>query len=118
MCHAHDCISVISPLNTETHLCREVFFLGGISQSASIADFWHDQRGASAAEYVMLLAVLATGISVSLFMLSDSIGGAISNSAETISASGCSNQGQGTGLGGGNGGGDGQGAGQGVGNTC
>ncbi len=97
-------------------------FSGCISHSASIAEFWRDQRGAIAAEYVMLLALLATGISVSLFMLSDSISGAISNSSETISASGdtsgCNNQGQGTGIGGGNGGGGGQGAGQGVGNTC
>ncbi len=93
-------------------------FLGGISHSASVADFWRDQRGATAAEYVMLLALLATGISVSLFMLSDAIVGAISNSSEIISAGGRNNQGQGTGLGGGQGGGAGQGAGQGQGNTC
>ena len=94
----------------------------GNTQSENAVNFWQDQRGAVAAEYVMLLALLTTGISVSIFMLSDSINGAISNSSETISASGdtggCDNQGQGTGLGGGNGGGGGQGAGQGVGHTC
>ena len=109
------------------------------TQGASVADFWRDRRGAIAAEYVMLLAVLATDISVSIFMLGDSIGGSFGSSSEVISAGGgvteaagvpagtstqtssaggCSNQGQGTGFGGGQGGGGGQGAGLGAGNTC
>jgi len=112
---------------------------GGHLQGTGVADFCRDQRGAIAAEYVMLLALLATGISVSIFMLSDSIGGSFGNSSEIIntsagttgaggnptstssqtsSAGGCDNQGQGTGFGGGQGGGDGQGAGHGAGNTC
>lgn len=87
----------------------------------------------------MLLASLATGISVSIFMLGDSIGGSFGSSSEVIdagggvtetagvpagtssqasSAGGCKNQGHGLGFGGGQGGGGGQGAGHGAGNTC
>ena len=92
------------------------------SHGASAREFLRDQRGAIAAEYVMLLALLATGISVSIFMLGDSIGGSFGSSSEVInagggttetagipastssqtsSAAGCNNQGQGTGFGGG-----------------
>ena len=109
------------------------------SQDPSVAEFLQDQGGALAAEYVTLLAFLATGISVSIFMLGDSIGGSFGGSSEVIKASGgttdsagvpastssqasssggCDNQGQGTGFGGGHGGGGGQGAGRGAGNTC
>ena len=85
---------------------------------ATVADFWRDQHGATAAEYALLLGILATGMTISLFVLSDSIGGAMINIADTIIASGCDNQGQGTGFGGGQGGGGGQGAGNGAGNSC
>ena len=93
-------------------------FSGRCWRGAAVADFWRDQHGATAAEYALLLGILATGMTISLFALSDSIGGAMNNIADTIIASGCDNQGQGTGFGGGQGGGDGQGAGQGDGNTC
>jgi Flp pilus assembly pilin Flp len=104
-----------------------------------VAKFWRNRRAAIAAEYVIILALLATGISVSIFTLADSIGGAFGNSSDIIStgvpitetsgnssspssqtssSGNCDNQGQGTGFGGGQGSGGGQGAGQGAGNTC
>ena len=66
----------------------------------------------------MLLALLATGMTIAMLTLSNSIDGAMTNTSSVINKDGCSNQGQGTGFGGGEGGNDGQGAGQGDGNTC
>jgi SAM-dependent methyltransferase len=52
---------------------------------ATVADFWRDQHGATAAEYALLLGILATGMTISLFALSDSIGGAMNNISLTRS---------------------------------
>jgi pilus assembly protein Flp/PilA len=86
--------------------------------TARIVDFCGDRRAASAAEYAMILALLATGMTIAMLALSNSIDGAMTNTSSVINTAGCSNQGQGTGFGGGEGGDDGQGAGQGEGNTC
>jgi Flp pilus assembly pilin Flp len=84
--------------------------------------FASDQRGAAAAEYVMLLALITGTIAMAIFSLSGAIAGGIEDAAELIAEwidkANCNNQGQGTGLGGGQGGGGGQGAGSGTGNTC
>ncbi len=74
-----------------------------------------------AAEYALLLAIIAGGLTVALNNLGFSISGAIDNTAGIIEAAAdgkCNNNGLGSGLGGGNGGGTGQGAGSGSGNTC
>ncbi len=86
--------------------------------------FASDQRGAAAAEYVVMLALVGTALFLAIFLLSSAISGGISDAAEVIDnvkstgEAGCNNQGRGTGFGGGQGGGGGQGAGHGVGNTC
>ena len=86
--------------------------------------FASDQRGAAAAEYVVMLALVGTALFMAIFLLSGAISGGISDAAELIDyvkstgEAGCNNRGRGTGFGGGQGGGGGQGAGHGVGNTC
>ncbi len=84
--------------------------------------FASDQRGATAAEYVILLALSGSMLAMSILLLSGAIAGGIEDAAdliaELIDKANCNNQGQGTGLGGGQGGGGGQGAGSGAGNTC
>ena len=84
--------------------------------------FAGDQRGATAAEYVMLLALITGAIAMAIFYLSGAIASGIEDAAdliaELIDYANCNNQGLGTGFGGGQGGGGGQGAGHGVGNTC
>ncbi len=84
----------------------------------SLAGFLRDGRGATAAEYALLLALIAGGLALSAAVLGESISGAINNTSALIEQSGCSNNGGGTGFGGGNGGGQGQGAGNGRGNSC
>ncbi len=90
--------------------------------SGYLRAFASDQRGATAAEYVMLLALITGAIAMAIFLLSGAIAGGIEDAAdliaELIDKAHCNNQGQGTGLGGGHGGGGGQGAGHGQGNTC
>ncbi len=80
--------------------------------------FLRDNRGASAAEYALLLSVIGAGLAMSAFVLGDTIADSMENSADVFEQAGCNNNGQGTGLGGGNGGGGGQGAGNGAGNSC
>ncbi len=84
--------------------------------------FASDQRGAAAAEYVILLALIGSMLAMSILLLSGAIAGGIEDAAdliaELIDKANCNNEGQGTGLGGGQGGGGGQGAGSGAGNTC
>ncbi len=92
--------------------------------SGYLRAFASDQRGAAAAEYVMLLGLITGAIAMALFLLSGAISGGVRDAAELIDyvkstgEAGCNNQGRGTGFGGGQGGGGGQGAGHGVGNTC
>ena len=83
-----------------------------------VKDFLCDCRGASAAEYALVLSVIGAGLAMSAFTLGDSIAGSMDNSSDVFAQAGCTNNGQGTGLGGGNGGGGGQGAGNGDGNSC
>ncbi len=78
--------------------------------------FASDQRGATAAEYVILLALIGSMLAMSILLLSGAIAGGIEEVTDLIER--CDNQGLGTGLGGGQGGGGGQGAGSGTGNTC
>ncbi len=84
--------------------------------------FASDQRGATAAEYAILLGVIGSGLAMSAVYLGDAIAVAFQDTAdliiELIDKANCNNQGQGTGLVGGQGGGGGQGAGHGEGNTC
>ncbi len=80
--------------------------------------FASDRRGATAAEYVIILAIVGAGLGMSMMYLADAISGGVEDSASLINTTGCNNQGLGTGFGGGQGGGDGQGAGNGEGNTC
>ena len=81
-------------------------------------DFLKDCRGASAAEYALLLAVVGAVLAMSAFVLGDTIAASMENSSNVFQQAGCNNNGQGTGLGGGNGGSGGQGAGNGAGNSC
>lgn len=46
--------------------------------------FWRDEGGASAAEYALLLAIIAVGLAVSAGILGESISGALNNAAECI----------------------------------
>ena len=82
------------------------------------AIFLCDCRGASGAEYALLLAFIGASLAVATFVLGQSITDSIGNVSDLYERAGCDNNGQGTGLGGGNGGGAGQGAGHGSGNTC
>ncbi len=83
-----------------------------------LKDFLRDCRGASAAEYALLLSLVGASLAMSAFVLGDTISGSMDNMSGLIEQAGCNNNGQGTGLGGGNGGGDGQGSGSGSGNSC
>ena len=81
-------------------------------------EFLKDRRGASAAEYALMLAIVGAGLGMSVFLFGETIADSMDNSSQVFHQAGCSNNGQGTGLGGGNGGGGGQGAGNGSGNSC
>ncbi len=80
--------------------------------------FWKDEGAAVGTEYALLLSVLAMGMALAVFALSDSIILAYTGVTDILSQSGCDNNGAGIGDGGGAGGGDGQGSGSGEGNTC
>ncbi len=84
--------------------------------------FASDQRGATAAEYAILLGVIGSGLAMSAMYLGDAIAVAFQDTAdlivELIGEVGCNNEGLGTGFGGGEGGDGGEGAGSGEGNTC
>ena len=83
-----------------------------------VSSFLRDCRGASAAEYALVLAVVGAVLAMSAFVLGDTIAASMDNSADVIQQAGCGNNGSGTGFGGGNGGGTGNGAGNGTGNSC
>ena len=76
--------------------------------------FASDQRGAAAAEYVIILAIVGTALAVAILLLSGAISGGIEDVADLIDD--CNNQEHGTGDGCGQGGGGGEGAGHGEGN--
>ncbi len=80
--------------------------------------FLSDCRGATGAEYALLLSLVGASLGLSAFALGESITGSMDNVSGLFEQAGCNNNGQGTGFGGGNGGGGGQGAGNGSGNTC
>ncbi len=50
--------------------------------------FASDQRGASSAEYVVILALVGTGLFLAIFMLSGAISGGLEDAAEGINATG------------------------------
>ncbi len=50
--------------------------------------FASDQRGATAAEYVVILALVGTGLFLAIFMLSGAISGGLEDAAEVIRATG------------------------------
>ncbi len=50
--------------------------------------FATDQRGATAAEYVVMLALVGTGLFLAIFMLSGAISGGLEDAAEVIRATG------------------------------
>jgi Flp pilus assembly pilin Flp len=80
--------------------------------------FIRNRRGATSAEYALLLAIAGTLLVTSAFALGQAVTGSLGDSAALYGNTGCQNNGQGGGLGGGNGGGGGQGTGQGDGNSC
>lgn len=51
-----------------------------------IKSFLNDESGASAAEYALILVVVGVGIVTAATTLSDSIGGALTQTADIISA--------------------------------
>ncbi len=79
--------------------------------------FATDHRGAAAAEYVMILAIVGTGLFMAIFLLSGAIGDGVRDAAEVIGEAGCNNHVHGAGDGS-HGGGGGLGTGHGIGNTC
>ncbi len=84
----------------------------------SLLGFLRSRRGATAAEYALLLALIAGGLALSAAVLGESISDTMNDTSALIEQSGGCNNGGGTGFGGGNGGGAGQGAGNGRGNSC
>ncbi len=50
--------------------------------------FASDQRGASAAEYVVILALVGTGLFLAIFLLSGAISGGLEDATEVINAIG------------------------------
>jgi Flp pilus assembly pilin Flp len=88
------------------------------SAFTSLLGFLRSRRGATAAEYALLLALIAGGLALSAAVLGKSISDTMNDTSALIEQSGCGNNGGGTGFGGGNGGGAGQGAGNGRGNSC
>ncbi len=81
--------------------------------------FATDQRGATAAEYVMILAIVGTALAVAILLLSGAISGGIEDVADLIDEAGCDNHDHGGGDGGGEGGGGGESTGHGPGgHTC
>ncbi len=55
-------------------------------------EFSHDERGAAAAEYALLLAIVAAGMAVAAGTLGSAISNAIDNTSDCITGgpSGCS----------------------------
>ena len=89
---------------------------------------WLDRTGATAAEYVVILAVVSGALVMAVGLLSLSISEGLDDATGVIDSiasndgaaadGNCDNSGLGTGFGGGAGDGSGQGAGHGEGNTC
>jgi Flp pilus assembly pilin Flp len=50
--------------------------------------FASDQRGATAAEYVVMLALVGTALFLAIFLLSGAISGGLEDAAEVIRATG------------------------------
>lgn len=46
--------------------------------------FWHDETGAAAAEYALLLAVIAAGLAIAAGTLGTAISNALDNAANCI----------------------------------
>jgi pilus assembly protein Flp/PilA len=46
--------------------------------------FWHDQEGAAAAEYALLLAVIAAGLAIAAGTLGSAISNAMDNASNCI----------------------------------
>jgi Flp pilus assembly pilin Flp len=84
----------------------------------TLARFLRSRRGATAAEYALLLALISGGLALSAVVLGESISDTMNDTSALFEQSGCDNNGRGTGFGGGNGNGKGQGAGNGRGNSC
>ncbi|MEI4507295.1 Flp family type IVb pilin [Sphingopyxis sp. CCNWLW253] len=49
-----------------------------------LKNFVRDESGASAAEYVLILAIIGTGIAIGAVTLGNAIGGAMSEAADEI----------------------------------
>ena len=49
-----------------------------------LARFWGDEGGAAAAEYALLLAIIAAGLAVAAGTLGTSIGSALNNASDCI----------------------------------
>ncbi len=60
------------------------FFLG------YLRDFGSDRRGAAAAEYVMILAIVGTALAVAIILLSGAIATAVNETASCIDTRGLS----------------------------
>ncbi len=56
--------------------------------SKFFARFWRDTSGASAAEYAILLAVIAAAMAIAASQLGDAIGTAINETAQCINSEG------------------------------
>ena len=50
-----------------------------------LARFWREENGAAAAEYALLLAIIAAGLAVAAGTLGSAISNAIDNAADCIS---------------------------------
>lgn len=50
----------------------------------AIKNFWHDESGASAAEYALILALVGAGIASATFALGEAIRGAINEATDCI----------------------------------
>ena len=52
-----------------------------------LVDFANDESGAAAAEYALLLAIIAAGIAIAAGVLGTAISGAMNNAADCIDGS-------------------------------
>ena len=53
-----------------------------------LAHFWGDEGGAAAAEYALLLAIIAAGLAVSAGVLGTAISGALNDTSTCITSDG------------------------------
>jgi pilus assembly protein Flp/PilA len=54
--------------------------------SKILISLWNDDRGAAAAEYAMILAIIGSGIAAAALGLGNAIGGALDKAGNAISA--------------------------------